>query len=76
MAPRLPFTGNEIEQISESLTKIAAVSVIDEVHQQNQEVLLALEELSAKQKLLDQVNAELETKQSKTYSKERIAPKK
>ncbi|MBK9773974.1 MAG: hypothetical protein IPP57_24675 [Candidatus Obscuribacter sp.] len=62
MAPRLPFTGNEIEQISESLTKIAAVSVIDEVHQQNQEVLLALEELSAKQKLLDQVNAELETK--------------
>lgn len=62
MAPRLPFSGNEIDQIAESLTKIAAVSVIDEVHQQNQEVLLALEELSAKQKLLDQVNAELEIK--------------
>lgn len=62
MAPRLPFTATEIEQIAESLTKIAAVSLIDEVHQQNQEVLLALEQLSAKQKLLDQVNAELEIK--------------
>lgn len=62
LAPRLPFSASEINEIANSLTKIAAVSPLDEVHQQNQELLIALEQLSKKQQLLDGLNIELEEK--------------
>lgn len=62
LAPRLPFTATEINELANSLTKIAAVSPLDEVHQQNQELLAALEQLSSKQAMLDGLNIELQEK--------------
>jgi signal transduction histidine kinase len=62
LAPRLPFTANEINELANSLTKMDAASALDEVHQQNQELLHALEQLSKKQALLDELNVELEEK--------------
>lgn len=62
LAPRLPFSASEINELANSLAKIASVSPLDEVHQQNQELLSALEQLSKKQSMLDGLNAELQEK--------------
>ncbi len=62
LTPRLPFTASEINELANSLTKLAGASLLDEVHQQNQELLLALEQLSKKQELLDELNIQLEKK--------------
>lgn len=59
MAPRVPFSGNELDGIANSLTKLISANPADEVYQQNQELLLALEELSAVKAQLDIANAEL-----------------
>lgn len=59
MAPRVPFTGSELDGIANSLTKLISANPADEVYQQNQELLLALEQLSAVKAQLDQANAEL-----------------
>lgn len=58
-APRLPFTGKELDDIANSLTKLISANPTDEVYQQNQELLQALEQLSAVKAQLDLVNAEL-----------------
>lgn len=62
LAPRLPFSATEINELANSLAKLTPVSPLDEVHQQNQELLAALEQLSKKQSLLDGLNAELQEK--------------
>lgn len=59
IAPRLPFTGNELDSITNSLTKLISANPADEAIQQNQELLVALEQLSAVKAQLDTVNAEL-----------------
>ncbi|MBI2809374.1 MAG: hypothetical protein HYX67_00890 [Candidatus Melainabacteria bacterium] len=60
LAPRLPFTGNELDGIANSLTKLISANPTDEVYQQNQELLQALEQLSAVKAQLDVVNVELQ----------------
>ncbi|MBS1955253.1 MAG: hypothetical protein JST89_13790 [Cyanobacteria bacterium SZAS-4] len=60
LAPRLPFTGSELDGIANSLTKLISANPTDEVYQQNQELLQALEQVSAVKAQLDLVNAELQ----------------
>ena len=63
LAPRgLPFSPQEIDRLANSLTKLVSTSPLDEVHQQNQELLVALDQLSKNQKLLDEVNSQLKLK--------------
>ncbi|HEY9734330.1 MAG TPA: ATP-binding protein [Drouetiella sp.] len=64
MAPRVPFTGKELDGIANSLTKLISANPTDEVYQQNQELLLALEQLSAVKAQLDVANNELKESNS------------
>jgi signal transduction histidine kinase len=57
-----PFSGEELNELASSLTKIVSTNLMDEVHQQNQELLAALEELSQKQLQLDTAYADLAEK--------------
>ncbi|MBX9721427.1 MAG: hypothetical protein K2X81_08545, partial [Candidatus Obscuribacterales bacterium] len=51
-----PFSDNEINELANSLTKLGADNAVDEVHQQNQELLMALEQLSKKQEEIDRAS--------------------
>jgi signal transduction histidine kinase len=53
------FSQQELDALVGSLTKLIGVSPIDELHQQNQELLAAMDLLSQKQKELDAANIEL-----------------
>lgn len=59
LSPRIPFSGSELDSIANSLTKLISANPTDEVYQQNQELLLALEQLSAVKAQLDLANTEL-----------------
>ena len=54
-----PFSASEIDQLSNSLTKIVSTNPLDEVHQQNQELIIALDDLSKHKNQVDQLNLEL-----------------
>jgi signal transduction histidine kinase len=54
------FTIKEIDELVASLSKLLSSDPIDEVQQQNQELLEALEQLSIKQIELDDLNLDLE----------------
>jgi signal transduction histidine kinase len=56
------FSETEINELANSLNKLLATSPIDEVHQQNQELLVALDDLSQKQNELDNLNLTLAEK--------------
>ncbi len=58
----LPFSPQEIDQIANSLTKLVAANPLDELHQQNQELLVALDLLSKSRTMLDDLNVELKQK--------------
>jgi signal transduction histidine kinase len=58
----LPFTAAEIDHLVNSLTKMVSTSPLDEVHLQNQELLVALDELHNHQAMLDELNEELRMK--------------
>jgi signal transduction histidine kinase len=60
----LPFSPSEIDDLANSLTKLATTSTLDEVHQQNQELLVALEQLSRQQSIVNDLNSELQSKNS------------
>lgn len=63
LAPRsLPFSPGEIDGMANSMTKLVATSPLEEVHQQNQELLAALDQLSKHQARLDELNTELTLK--------------
>lgn len=63
LPPRaLPFSGAEIDQLANSLTEIVASTPLDEAHQQNQELLLALDVISKNQTMLHELNTELKEK--------------
>jgi signal transduction histidine kinase len=55
-----PFSIKEIDELTTSLAKLLSSDPIDEVQQQNQELLEALEQLSVKQIQLDRLNLDLE----------------
>lgn len=59
LAPRIPFSGSELDGIANSLAKLISANPTDEVYQQNQELLLALDQLSAVKAQLDMANTEL-----------------
>ncbi len=54
----IPFSGAEIDELANSLAKLAATNPLDEVYQQNQELLVALDQLSKSQTKLAEMNAE------------------
>jgi signal transduction histidine kinase len=56
------FTDAEINELANSLNKLMATSPIDEVHQQNQELLVTLDDLTQKQNELDHLNLTLAEK--------------
>lgn len=58
----LPFSTLEINEIANSLTKVVAASPLDEVHLQNQELLMALDQLSRQQQMMNELNEELQAK--------------
>lgn len=57
-----PFSEIEIKELTVSLNKVLSSNPIEEVHQQNQELLITLEQLSQKQAQLDELNRELKQK--------------
>lgn len=57
-----PFSGAEIDELANSLTKIVATNPLDEVYHQNHELLAALDLLSKQKTMLDQLNLELSIK--------------
>ena len=54
----VPFSAAEIDELANSLAKLAATNPLDEVYQQNQELLVALDQLSKSQSQLAEMNAE------------------
>ena len=58
----LPFSTVEINEIANSLTKVVAASPLDEMHLQNQELLVALDLLSKQQQMVNTLNDELQSK--------------
>lgn len=54
----IPFSAAEIDELANSLAKLAATNPLDEVYQQNQELLVALDQLSKSQTQLAEMNAE------------------
>lgn len=56
------FSGAEIDELANSLTKIVATNPLDEVYHQNHELLAALDLLSKQKTMLDQLNLELSIK--------------
>jgi signal transduction histidine kinase len=62
LPPRAPFSTGEIDQLANSLTSLVSSDPTDEVYQQNQELLRALEEITLKQTLLDELNSKLTDK--------------
>lgn len=58
----LPFSTVEINEIANSLTKVVAASPLDEMHLQNQELLMALDQLSKQQQMVNTLNDELQSK--------------
>ncbi len=62
VAPRTPFSSAEIDQLANSLARMVASDPSEEVYQQNQELLNALEQLTGNQEMLDQLNVELRSK--------------
>jgi signal transduction histidine kinase len=57
-----PFSENEIKELTVSLNKVLSSNPIEEVHQQNQELIVTLEQLSQNQAQLDELNRELKQK--------------
>ena len=53
------FSATELAELANSLTHMVASNPIDEVHQQNQELLATLDEVSKKQAEVDAANLEL-----------------
>jgi len=51
-----PFSPEELNDVANALTRIVSANPIDEVHQQNQELLAAMDLLSQKQAQLDLAN--------------------
>jgi signal transduction histidine kinase len=62
------FSIKEIDELTMSLAKMLSGDPVDEVHQQNQELLEALEQLSEKQVLLDKLNLDLERTNSELFA--------
>jgi signal transduction histidine kinase len=58
------FSIKEIDELTMSLAKLLSSDPVDEVQQQNQELLEALEQLSIKQIQLDELNLDLERSNS------------
>ncbi|HEY9777723.1 MAG TPA: ATP-binding protein [Planktothrix sp.] len=58
----VPFTASEIDELANSLTKIVSTTPLDEVHQQNQELIAALDQLFTHQTMLSDLNEELKQK--------------
>ncbi len=56
---QVSFSQQELDALVGSLTKMIGLSPIDELHQQNQELLAAMDLLSQKQSELDEANIEL-----------------
>jgi len=54
-----PFSAQEIDALTASLSKVVVASPLDEAQQQNQELLVALDLLSQKQRQLDNAYSEL-----------------
>jgi signal transduction histidine kinase len=54
-----PFSAHEIDALAATLSKVVVVSPLDEAQQQNQELLVALDLLSQKQRQLDFAYSEL-----------------
>ena len=59
LAPRTPFSAGEVDKLVNSLAKMLASDPAEEVYQQNQELMLALEQITQNQILLEQLNSEL-----------------
>ncbi|MBX3075913.1 hypothetical protein KF728_20700 [Candidatus Obscuribacterales bacterium] len=54
----IPFSAAEIDELANSLARLAGTNPLDEVYQQNQELLVALDQLSKSQTQLAEMNAE------------------
>ncbi|HEY9677229.1 MAG TPA: ATP-binding protein [Drouetiella sp.] len=59
-SPRTPFNALELDSIANSLTRMMTANPADEVYQQNQELLLALDELSETETRLDKAYSALQ----------------
>lgn len=64
----MPFSTVEINELANSLTKVVGASPLDEMHLQNQELLMALEQLNKQQQMMNTLNEELQSKNAQLES--------
>jgi signal transduction histidine kinase len=62
LALRTPFSEGEIDELVNSLARLVASDPQEEVYQQNQELLNALDQITQNQNQLEQLNSELKNK--------------